>query len=105
MLGWNGFTIAKLEQVEPYLRGYFFVGKKSAQIFEKMNAFLNSHLNDKMKLYEFVRAFDSATAQLRNVIAMAPAKTESTSIVRSPDSAAIEMHTTEVYTRKVFWIV
>ena len=90
---------------ESYLRGHFFGGMRATQRCEKMNAFLKSYLYDKMRLYEFVRAFELAIAWLRNSNAEDGAKTENTSIVPTTQFVAIEKHAAEVYTRNIFMMV
>ncbi|XP_028053422.1 protein FAR1-RELATED SEQUENCE 5-like [Camellia sinensis] len=50
---------------EAYMRRHFFAGMKSTQRSESMNAYFNSFLQHKLKLYEFVRHYDRALARIR----------------------------------------
>ncbi|XP_028079428.1 protein FAR-RED IMPAIRED RESPONSE 1-like [Camellia sinensis] len=50
---------------EAYMRGHFFVGMKSTQRSECLNAYFNPFLQHKLKLYEFVRHYDRALARIR----------------------------------------
>ncbi|KAL7208055.1 hypothetical protein ACSBR1_029923 [Camellia fascicularis] len=68
---------------EAYLHGHFFVGAKSTQCCESMNAFLNRFLKVHPRLFEFVRAYDKALARLCHNEAKAQSETENTTPILS----------------------
>ncbi|XP_071905953.1 protein FAR1-RELATED SEQUENCE 5-like [Coffea arabica] len=90
---------------EAYLRGNFFAGMRSTQRCEKMNAFLNEYLNEKMRLYEFVRSFDLAIAWLRHTESKAVHTSENTKPVLTTILPELEASAAEVFTRNVFFMV
>nr|XP_027098813.1 protein FAR1-RELATED SEQUENCE 5-like [Coffea arabica] len=90
---------------EAYLRGNFFAGMRSTQRCEKMNAFLNEYLNEKMRLYEFVRSFDLAIAWLRHTESKAVHTSENTKPVLTTILPELEGSAAEVFTRNVFFMV
>ncbi|XP_027174459.1 protein FAR1-RELATED SEQUENCE 6-like [Coffea eugenioides] len=90
---------------EAYLRGHFFVGMRSTQRCEKMNAFLNEYLNEKMRLYEFFRSFDLAIAWLRHTESKAVHTSENTKPVLTTILPELEGSAVDVFTRNVFFMV
>nr|XP_027065566.1 protein FAR1-RELATED SEQUENCE 5-like [Coffea arabica] len=90
---------------EAYLRGHFFAGMRSTQRCEKMNALLNEYLNEKMRLYEFVRSFDLAIAWLQHTESKAVHKSENTKPVLTTILSELEGSAAEMFTRNVFFMV
>lgn len=70
-----------------------------------MNSFLNTYLNSKMGLYEFVKEFDNSLETLRNESVKAISTTENTSVVLIREFLALEMNAAEVCTQNIFRMV
>lgn len=87
---------------EPYLRGHFFAGMKSTQRCERMNAYFNTFLKVRLRLYEFVTHYDRAIARMRVNEAKAEAITENSFPVLTTPLVKLEKHAAELYTRKIF---
>ncbi|CAL5365347.1 unnamed protein product [Camellia sinensis] len=87
---------------EAYMCGHFFVGMKSTQRSECMNAYFNPFLQHKLKLYEFVRHYDRALARIRYNEAGDDAETNNTFSVLITPLRDIERHGAELFTRNIF---
>ncbi|XP_028091452.1 protein FAR1-RELATED SEQUENCE 5-like [Camellia sinensis] len=88
---------------EAYLHGHFFAGAKSTQRCKSMNAFLNRFLKVRLRLFEFVRAYDRALARLRHNEAKAQSETENTTPILSTGMKRIERHAADIFTRAIFF--
>ncbi|XP_058209110.1 protein FAR1-RELATED SEQUENCE 5-like [Rhododendron vialii] len=87
---------------EAYLRGIFFAGAKSTQRVEGMNAYMNRFLKLRLKLFEFVQAFDRALAKLRHNEAKGQVESVNSTPVLSTCMKRIEKHAADTYTRGIF---
>ncbi|KAL7193966.1 hypothetical protein ACSBR2_025577 [Camellia fascicularis] len=63
--------------------------QKSTQRCESMNAFFNRFLKVRLRLFEFVRAYDRALARLRHNEAKAQSKTENTTPTLSTEDVHV----------------
>lgn len=73
---------------------------------KKMNAFLKTYMNKKLRLYEFVKGFEQTLNTLRNSTANVNATTtKSTTNVPSTEIYSLELHCVNVYTRNIFFRV
>ncbi|KAL3513505.1 hypothetical protein ACH5RR_026222 [Cinchona calisaya] len=89
---------------EAYVRGQFFGCMRSTQRSEKMNAFLNRYLHEKMRLFKFVTSFDLVIAWLRHNEAVAVHETEDTTAMMTTSMVLLVQHASQVYTRNVFYM-
>ncbi|KAF7148543.1 hypothetical protein RHSIM_Rhsim03G0160300 [Rhododendron simsii] len=87
---------------EAYLRGIFFAGAKSTQRVEGMNAYMNRFLKLRLKLFEFVQAFDRALAKLRHNEAKLQVESVNSTPVLSTCMKRIEKYAADTYTRGIF---
>ncbi|KAL7265415.1 hypothetical protein ACSBR1_003232 [Camellia fascicularis] len=87
---------------EAYLRGHMFVGMRSTQRVEGMNAYFNMFLEQKVRLYEFVAQYDRALARMRVNEAETESKTENSFPVLTTPLRSLEKHAAELFTRKSF---
>ncbi|XP_028064081.1 protein FAR1-RELATED SEQUENCE 5-like [Camellia sinensis] len=87
---------------EAYMRGHFFVGMKSTQRSESMDAYFNPFLQHKLKLYEFVGHYDRALARIRYNEAGDDVETNNTFPVLITPLRDIERHVAELFTRNIF---
>ncbi|XP_058198578.1 protein FAR1-RELATED SEQUENCE 5-like [Rhododendron vialii] len=76
---------------EGYLRGIFFAGARSTQRVEGMNAFMNGFLKLRLRLFEFVQAYDRALAKLRHNEAKAQVESENSTPILSTAMKRISM--------------
>ncbi|KAL3498526.1 hypothetical protein ACH5RR_041258 [Cinchona calisaya] len=90
----------KRRWAEAYCRGYFFAGMRSTQRSEKMNAFLNQYLHDKMHLYKFSGHF---ALQLWYNKGGAVHQTMNTSPIMSTETVLLERHASKIFTCNVFY--
>ncbi|XP_062104158.1 protein FAR1-RELATED SEQUENCE 5-like [Humulus lupulus] len=91
---------------ETYLRGNFFCGMSTTQRNEGINAVLKKKLNQKLKLYEFVRALDMALSWVRH----RKATDDYESLHTSPQLGVtnlpvMEEELSRIYTRNMFFKV
>ena len=84
------------------MRGHFFVGMKSIQRSESMNAYFNPFLQHKLKLYEFVRRYDRALARIKSNEVGDDADTNNTFSILITPLRDIERHRAELFTRNIF---
>ncbi|XP_019452010.1 PREDICTED: protein FAR1-RELATED SEQUENCE 5-like [Lupinus angustifolius] len=90
--------------VKAYSRGTFFVGMKSSQRSESMNAFFDGFVHSTTPLNEFVDQYDKALADRRS-------KEETDDLFNMRTHldltylSPIECHARKVYTRKFFNLV
>ncbi|KAL6325669.1 hypothetical protein AAG906_023514 [Vitis piasezkii] len=83
-------------------KGHFFVGMKSTQRCESMNAYLNRFLKTHLKLFEFVKHFDRALSRIRHNEAKVEFETHHSSVVLTTKLYALEKYAGTVFTRQSF---
>ncbi|KAM6582662.1 hypothetical protein CsatB_009664 [Cannabis sativa] len=99
-------TDRKEQWAEAYLRGNFFAGMTTTQRCEGMHALLKKRVNEKMKMYEFVRAIDVGMSLLRTRDAKDDYDTMNTmSLLQQTNMAHIEEEAAKLYTRNMFFRV
>ncbi|XP_028083279.1 protein FAR1-RELATED SEQUENCE 5-like [Camellia sinensis] len=87
---------------EAYLRGHIFVGMRSTQRVEGMNAYFNMFLEQKVGLYKFVAQYDRALARMRVNDLETKSKTENSFLALTTPLRSLEKHAAELFTRKIF---
>ena len=88
---------------EAYLHENFFGGKRSTQICESMNAYLNRFLKIHLQLYEFVQQFDRAIIRIRKNEVKAEFELNNSSPVLSTKLSILENHFVTIYMKESFF--
>ena len=88
---------------EAYLHENFFGGKRSTQICESMNAYLNRFLKIRLQLYEFVQQFDRAIIRIRKNEVKAEFELNNSSPVLSTKLSILENHVVTIYMKESFF--
>ena len=88
---------------EAYLHGNFFGGKRSTQMCESMNAYLNRFLKIHLQLYEFVQQFDRAIIRIRKNEVKAEFELNNSSPVLSTKLSILENHFVTIYMKESFF--
>ncbi|KAK4484277.1 hypothetical protein RD792_011505 [Penstemon davidsonii] len=88
-----------------YLRGHFFAVMSSSQRCEGMNSFLKKHVDQAIKLHEFVRSFELAMGWLRHKEAKHDTICNNTMPVMLTQLKYLDAHAANIFTRKVFFKV
>ena len=88
---------------EAYLHENFFGGKRSTQMCESMNAYLNRFLKIHLQLYEFVQQFDRAIIRIRKNEVKAEFELNNSSPVLSTKLSILENHFVTIYMKESFF--
>ncbi|ESR46253.1 hypothetical protein CICLE_v10003988mg [Citrus x clementina] len=86
---------------EAYLKGTFFAGMRTTQRCESLNSHLCRFVEQKLKLYDFIRQIHRAMYCIRHKEVQDEYETNHTAPVLTTHLQSIEKHASEIYTRNV----
>ncbi|XP_024039531.1 protein FAR1-RELATED SEQUENCE 5 [Citrus clementina] len=90
---------------EAYLKGTFFAGMRTTQRCENLNSYLRRFVEQKLKLYDFIRQIHHAMYCIRHKEVQDEYETNHTALVLTTHLQSIEKHASEIYTRNVLkWV-
>ncbi|GAY68744.1 hypothetical protein CUMW_266540 [Citrus unshiu] len=90
---------------EAYLKGTFFAGMRTTQRCQSLNSYLRRFVEQKLKLYDFIRQIHRAMYCIRYKEVQDEYETNHTAPVLTTHLQSIEKHASEIYTRNVLkWV-
>ena len=87
--------------VKAYLKGAFFARMGTTQRCESLNSYLRRFVEQKLKLYDFIRQIHHAMYFIRHKEVQDEYETNHTAPVLTTHLQSIEKHESEIYTRDV----